>query len=302
MNIHNKEESISSEQLKQDRFFTKIDENHSALFVRQSSKLIVTFGNMDDERDASLDSKPWGFDFVQKQGWSILGIRAIKSIWYRSEDVYNFFDKLRDEKFYDQFDDVVFYGASMGGYAAAVFSSTAPNSSVVMISPQATLDKKIVPWETRYRRAWNADYTSKYGYGPELVKAAKDVTLFYDPYEPLDRMHAEIFMKNPNVNAFKAVFCGHRQASLFAQVGILKPIILGALNQKLQHKEFRTLIRNRKKSLRYHKAILDALVKNNRHKLIMRHVDAMKNYGLEWKPMASYRRQARLNWLKSKNK
>ena len=44
------------------------------------------------------------------------------STWYRDETVHDFFDRLRDQGFFRQFDRVVFYGTSMGGYAACAFS------------------------------------------------------------------------------------------------------------------------------------------------------------------------------------
>ncbi len=71
---------------------------------------------------------PWGYGFVEAHGWSMLGMMAHDWTWYRDAAVWDFFDRLRDEGFFKQFDKVVFYGASMGAYAASVFSSAAPGA------------------------------------------------------------------------------------------------------------------------------------------------------------------------------
>lgn len=81
-----------------------------------------------------------------------------------------FFDRLHNEQFLEQFENVVFYGASMGGYGASVFSAAAPGSKVIMISPQATIDPKKVPWENRYPKAKNQPFDGRYSYGPEMLK------------------------------------------------------------------------------------------------------------------------------------
>jgi hypothetical protein len=49
--------------------------------------------------------------------------------------------------FFDDFDQVVFYGAGQCGYAAAAFSVATPGATVVAIQPQATLDPRVTEWD-----------------------------------------------------------------------------------------------------------------------------------------------------------
>ena len=106
--------------------------------------------------------RPWGFEFIEAQNWSMLGVMANGWTWFRDPAVTAEFDCLKDSGFFEQFDRVVFYGASMGGYAAAAFSSAAKGATVFAISPQSTVDKTVVPWEMRYKSVWNRDFTGPY--------------------------------------------------------------------------------------------------------------------------------------------
>ena len=179
--------------------------------------------------------------------------------WYREPWVYAQFDDLKDSKFFQQFGRVVFYGASMGGYAACAFSPAAPGCDVVAISAQSTVDKTVVPWETRYKTVWDRDFSGKYGDAAKVSKAANRVSILYDPYEPLDAQHAARFT-NANVRHLRAPLLGHRLGSSLNQMGILNPIILGALNGTLSEAEFYRVLRARKDSPRYQRELFNRTV------------------------------------------
>jgi pimeloyl-ACP methyl ester carboxylesterase len=230
-------------------FFEDLGRDHTALFVKSGPTLIVTFENLDHvfEHGTRL---PWGFDFVQSQGWSILGLMAHDWTWYRDKDVFAFFNRLRDEEFFDQFERVVFYGASMGAYAACAFSAACPGATVVAISPQATLERDLCSWEKRYQKAWKRDFTSQYGYAPEMVRKAREVFIFYDPLEAPDAMHAALF-QGPNITKLKCRFQGHRIASGLIQMGLLKPVVGACVDGTLNTTEFYKMLRVRRTFRRY---------------------------------------------------
>lgn len=239
-------------------FFEELGDQHSALYVDKGDTLIVTFENLDHVYNFTGDRMPWGYGFVTGRGWSMLGLMAHDWTWYRDEAVFDFFDRLRDEGFFDKFKKVVFYGASMGGYAAAAFSAAAPNATVILISPQATLDRQIAPWEHRYLKAWSRNFKDRYGYAPDLVAQAKDVYLFYDPRMPQDAMHATLF-NSENIQKFTCKFFGHRMASLWVQMGVLKTVIDGCLDGTITREGFYKLMRKRRDTGRYMREFLDML-------------------------------------------
>lgn len=227
---------------------------HSFLYIPRGKTLVVTFDNLDIAMNKRDTRRPWGFEFIEKQGWSMLGVMAGGWTWYRDPWVEAEFDRLATEGFFTQFERVVFYGASMGGYAAAAFCAAHPGADVVVISPQSTLDKAIVPWETRYKVAWDKDFSGKYGDAAAASRTARQVTILYDPYEPLDAGHADRF-EAENAVKLRTPLMGHRLGSSLHQMGILNPIILSALDGTLTEGQFYSRLRARRTFPRYQREL-----------------------------------------------
>lgn len=243
-----------------DGFYRAGAAGHSFLYMPRSKKtLVVTFDNLDIAMNKREDRRPWGFSFIEKQGWSMLGVLAGGWTWYREPWVAQEFDRLAAEGFFAQFERVVFYGASMGGYAAAAFSAACPGADVVVISPQSTLDKTIVPWETRYKVAWDRDFSGKYGDAAQASAQARRVSILYDPYEPLDSGHVARFT-GANVVKLRTPLLGHRLGSSLHQMGILTPIILGALDGTLTEASFYQRLRARRDFPRYQRELFKRAV------------------------------------------
>ena len=252
-------------------FYKTLGGEHSALFVEGGKTLLITFDNLDHVADKEVERLPWGYVFATRQGWSLLGVMAHGWTWYRDKNVFDFFDELARDGFFEGFERVVFYGASMGGYAAAAFAAAVPGSTVILISPQATLSRDIAPWETRYRRVWSRDFSasSRYSYAPDGAATASKTYLFFDPTSPLDSMHAALFRDGP-IERFHCRRMGHRIASLWLGMDILKPIIVACVEDRLTRTEFYRLLRKRRGSARYERELLAALQERDRPDLIAR--------------------------------
>jgi hypothetical protein len=245
---------------------------HSFLFIPRGRTLVVTFDNLDIAMGKREERRPWGFAFIERQGWSMLGVMANGWTWYRDPWVAAEFDRLAAEGFFARFDRVVFYGASMGGYAAAAFVASCPGADVVTISPQSTLDRALVPWETRYRMAWDRDFTGKYGDAAVASRAAGRVTVLYDPYEPLDAGHVGRFTA-PNVMKLRTPLMGHRLGSSLNQMGILTPVILSALDGTLTEAAFYRALRARREFPRYQRELFEKALRRGRKGLARRVAD-----------------------------
>lgn len=236
-------------------FYEELGTQHTALYLERGRTLIVTFENLDHVYERGVGRLPWGHAYVRDRDYSMLGLMAHDWTWYRDDAVFDFFDNLRDTGFFSRFERVVFYGASMGAYAAAAFCSACPGADVIAISPQATLDRDIASWETRYRKGWVRDWTGRYAYGPDELRAARRFYMFWDPHAQLDAMHASLY-RGDNVARFRCRFMGHRIASLWQNLGILRPIIDGCIDGTLDRARFHALIAARKDSGRYQRELL----------------------------------------------
>ncbi len=234
---------VAKELAGKDGFFSDLGE-HSFLFVPRSDTLVVTFDNLDIAMTKREDRRPWGFDFIEAQGWSMLGVMAKGWTWFRGDEVSQKFTELQDSGFFKKFKRVVFYGASMGGYAAAAYSAAAPGSTVFTISPQSTLDKTLVPWEMRYKKAWSRDFSGPFGDAAISSQAARDVHIMFDPYVGPDAAHAARYTGD-NVTYWRCPLLGHRLGSSLAQMGVLQTIARKAISGELTAHEFHGLLRAR---------------------------------------------------------
>ena len=63
--------------------------------------------------------------------------------WFRLTDAPDFLKQLVAAGFFDNFETIVFTGASMGGFAAINFAPLVPNDRVLALSPQSTMSTQV---------------------------------------------------------------------------------------------------------------------------------------------------------------
>ena len=253
-------------------FFQEVGKMHKAIYIPEKGPLgktlVVAFDNLDDVRQ-DPNRMPWAIDFINSQGWSSLGVMAHGPTWYRDEDVFDFFDKLKADKFFDRFDRVAFYGTSMGGYAACAFSAACPGATVIAINPQATMDRDRADWDHRYKSSWRHHYYSRYGYAPDMVQAAEKDWIYYDARMPQDAMHATLF-QSPNIIHMPCPFMGHGMLNVWREMGVLKQIVSGCINDTVTPRDVHQMLRKRHESKTYQKTILRYLESAQKHALLVR--------------------------------
>jgi len=205
-------------------FFERIGNRHYALLTEASPTLLVTFENIDEIRRDSIKGLPLGFDLIKDNGWSHLGLLSDGNTWFRDQAIYDYFDQLVDEGFFEDFDRVIFLGASACGYAAAAYSVVAPGSTVIAISPQATMDPRVTEWDHRFKSCRRTSFTDRYGYAPDMIDGADAMFLLYDPEDEMDAMHAALFTR-PHVTKLRCRYFGRHILQDLIQMDILQPLI-----------------------------------------------------------------------------
>lgn len=230
-------------------YFQTLGAKHWAYFIDEGATLLVTFETVAAIR-ANPSQLPSGDVIARKHGWSHLCIIADGDTWYRDTSVYRFFDRQVDDAFFEDFDSVVFYGAGMGGYAACAFSVTAPGSTVLALSPRATLDPARVGWDKRDTANRRLDFTSRYGYAPNMTEGAGQVFVAFDPDFAPDAMHAALFQR-PWVTALRTWHLKDQVELSLTQMAILTQMIEAAATGDLSAKSFARLWRARRKFAPY---------------------------------------------------
>lgn len=249
-------------------YFQPVGDAHSVLFVDQSlDVLLVTFDTIASARASGTDGATHALATAEANGWSLLHIVANGPTWFRDPAVYGYFDGLVDDCFFEDFDRVVFYGAGMGGYAAAAYSVAAPGSTVVAISPQASLDPDIALWDDRFVGMRRTDFTSRYGFAPDMIEAADRAYIVYDPAVELDAMHAALF-RGPQVSHIRYRNGGvHIGADLIA-MDVLDPILKHAAAGTISPHVFHKALRKRRDHMPYLRGLLNRVHIEDRDYLV----------------------------------
>ncbi len=248
--------------------YSELGENYSAVFVEKSRKvLFVGFETLLGIRSISETGTPLAFDVCERTNWSHLTLITREQAWFRDPRVFSFFDRLADLGFFDTFDQVVFYGAGMCGYAAGVFSVAAPGATVLMIAPQATLDRGRTGWDDRFPSTRRLNFRHRYAYAPDMVDAAGQAIVIHDPEETEDALHASLF-QGANVDHFRyrrgsagAIEADLRSMALISQ--ITKAAAEGALTSA----RLARLMRPRRRHIPYHRALLSRVMAEDRPEL-----------------------------------
>ncbi|WP_050930526.1 hypothetical protein [Aestuariivita boseongensis] len=248
--------------------FQPLGDRHFATFVEEKNTLLVTFETVDGIRTLSENAQPLGFDLIRALGWSHLCVISDGDTWFRDPMIYGFFDRLIDDGFFEGFDNVVFYGAGPCGYAAAAFSVAAPGSTVIAIQPQATLDPRMTEWDDRFIEMRRISFTDRYGYAPDMLDAAAQAYVLYDPYQQLDAMHAALFRRK-NVTRLRLPLMGGALQTSLIQMQIIYRLIAQAGQGKLTEHSFYKMYRARRDNRAYLRNIMGHLNTTNRDELNM---------------------------------
>lgn len=239
-------------------FFEKLDPRHFAGFVDIGKTLLVSFETIQAMQGLGAEAEPLGWRMARDHGWSHLLLASDGDTWFRTQAIYQFFDRLEDDGFFEDFDQVLFFGAGPCGYAACAYSVAAPGARVLAVQPQATLDPARAGWDDRFRDQRGRDFTSRYGYAPDMIDAADQAYVVFDPHEVFDAMHAALFMR-PNVTALRMpVMGGALQMDLMVLEALI-PMLRLAAEGALDRPSFARLWRNRRDHLPYLRKLLARL-------------------------------------------
>ncbi|WP_240652426.1 hypothetical protein [Alexandriicola marinus] len=249
-------------------YYQRIGDRHAALFIDAGPKLLVSFEN----RATAMSNpfgRPRGFDMATRENWSLLTILADGDTWFRAPELYGYFDRLVDEAFLEDFDRVLFFGIHDAGYAAAAYSVTSPGASALLIRPVATLDPAITPWERRFTSKRRLDFTTRYGYAPDMVEALDKAHVVFDPTKAADAMHAALY-RGPNVSFYPTRQARPRIEALFDGIGITGDLLKAAMDDRLDPSRFAELWRRRRTSASYVRNLLKRVDMDDRPGLAAR--------------------------------
>ena len=247
--------------------FFRETKHHSICFVPGNDVLIVSFDNAYAVKILE-NRKPWGFEHITNQGWSVLGVMEKKTDWFRHQDLRDAFEYLKDQGFFRRFRKVVFYGYSMGSYGAAAFCPASPGATVLIYGTRAARNNNV--FEDGVLPLDN----SRYGDVRTGIPEAKQVFMFYDPTDETDFMHSKVY-SGSNVEKMECRHLGHHVANEFTTMAILKIILDEVVNETFTRAQFYALFRKRMDSPPYILKLMRAAIKKGHYVLALRIVMIM---------------------------
>ncbi|MCU0815034.1 MAG: hypothetical protein MUF74_00710 [Cypionkella sp.] len=238
-------------------YFEPLGQRHFAFFHDDGPRLLVSFERLEDILSRP-DRLPMAMDLARARGWSLLCLVSEGETWFRDKRVYGYVDRLVDEAFFDDFDQVIFLGLGTEGYAAAAFSVAAPGARVLAITPRATQDPEVAVWDRRSLKARALDFTSRFGYAPDMIEGAGRVHVIYDPGHSEDAMHASLF-RGPHVRHLRCPHLRGRVAWALGQLQLWGPLIDAVAEDRLDRAEFGRIWRVRRNFGPYLRGLLGML-------------------------------------------
>lgn len=238
----------------EDGYLDPLGAKHWAFFAETGPVLLVTFERAEQIR-AREGNLPAGMALAQENGWSFLCVIAEGETFWRAPEVWGYFDRLVDDAFFDDFDQVLFYGAGPAGYAAASYVVAAPGARALLLAPRATLAPELAGWDRRHLAARRLDFTTRYGFAPDMTEGAERVWLIHDPLIGADNAHAALF-RRPWVSALPMRFAGEQPERMLQTSALLAGVIGAAMTGRLTRQSFAALWRARRSSPAYLKRLM----------------------------------------------
>ncbi|WP_163849431.1 phosphoadenosine phosphosulfate reductase [Pseudooceanicola aestuarii] len=247
--------------------FQPLGKRHFAAMIDGGRSLLVSFETIQGMQSLNEGAQPLGWTMVRDHGWSHMCLASDGDTWFRNPRVYAFFDRLIDDGIFEEFDQVLFYGAGPCAYAACAFSVAAPGARVVAVQPQATLDPRVTEWDDRFSHMRRTSFTDRYGYAPDMIDAAERVHVLYDPRHDMDAMHAALFTR-PHVTKLRLPFMGEALQGSLLRMGMFYPLLEAAMLGELTPARFAVLHRARRDHPPYLRSLLGHLETEERERLV----------------------------------
>ena len=241
-------------------YFEPLGNGYAAGLIDSGPKLLVTFETYETICKSDAKRRPLGFRFVKEDGWSNLCILCAEDSAFRYERLYKYFDRLVDDGFFEDFDEVLFFGEHLAGYAAAAYSVAAPGAKVFALRPIATADPEHTAWDNRLLPLRKQCFTDRYGYAPDMLEGCQSAFLVYDPKVLQDAVHAALFRAD-YVTPLKARHFGPLSVKGLQDIGILDELLRQAMTGNLSAESFAKLYRARRTHKVYLRRVLAAVTK-----------------------------------------
>lgn len=202
-----------------------------------AAPLVITFGAIPPA--GRLERAGFGDKFLADRQINALHVVPLKKQWYQTPEMAALLPLLQARR--AGFGRCVLYGSSMGAYASLLYAARLDADGVIAFAPQMSIDPRKAPFDPR----WRAIGQRLCFLDDEAVaesQAARGVSIFYDPFHPLDRRHALAFARD-GVSFHPVPFAGHQVGHMLLQTGCLDSTAAGLIHDDFDWAPIRVRMR-----------------------------------------------------------
>ncbi|MDQ1079564.1 tetratricopeptide repeat protein [Pseudoroseomonas cervicalis] len=205
-----------------------------------SDRVVVTFAPWQSRQ--RLDGEAFGEEYLRRIGVDAIHITCAQNEWYQNPDMQAVVGAV-DGALQGRYARRIGYGSSMGAFAALAFSRALRLDDVIAISPQFSLLREVVPFETR----WEQEAAALRWHFPmaEGLSPQARLVVIYDPLHP-DARHVELLRACRPLTEMKLPFSGHPSGNFLQQTGLISPLVRALVLEGADPAAFRAAVRERR--------------------------------------------------------
>jgi regulator of sirC expression with transglutaminase-like and TPR domain len=200
---------------------------------------IITFSSLNEH------VRGFGQDFLDRQGISGVFCIAKWNHWYQPPGLRAALPAIRAHLASLPPGPRMTYGASMGGFAAALHSGRLDADTVLMLSPQFSNDPAKPPHETRWAREAARIRFEDDDILPAISRRARKFVVFDSAGE--DTAHAALFAQVENTVLLPTPRAGHAMGHFLLQTRLLQDLVLRAFRGELDWPWYRAAVRRQRR-------------------------------------------------------
>jgi hypothetical protein len=174
--------------------------------------------------DSGYNEFGFGQSAFDKRDVGVIYIRSNKSNWFQHDEVMELAISIR--RYVGEHTDLTLYGASMGAYAALLLSGLLKPKRIFAIAPQFSIDRTIVPWETRWSKSANRIKKFKFNLNEHIDDSSKKL-IFFDNMS-MDKSHVSLLPVDKNWSLIRLPYASHQVLRYLRETGCL-PLLVDCL-------------------------------------------------------------------------
>lgn len=174
-----------------------------------------------------LDGNLFGGEVFLRNGYDTIVVKISNDDYFQSLPS-NLFETINIIATKKNYEKIVSYGSSMGGYASIAFSKLLKCTAAIAISPKFNIDEDFY---TRFPH-FSEKIDFKYRISKDSVSTSCKFCILYDNKDP-DEMHVRKILEvipDGNIKLIKLPYSGHPSTFYLEDIGLLKELIIKIAN------------------------------------------------------------------------